>query len=101
MSDYSVRICRVQNGFEVSLSDPEIVKANNKRSTGNGALTPWKDPDKKYAFKDMATALSFVEKTAELALPKETEKDTYDTAYDKAAKEAMLDGKEEAKETTK
>lgn len=91
MSDYSVRICRVQNGFEVSLSDPEIIKANNRRDTSKGPLTPWKDPDKKYAFKDMATALAFVEKTAEMALPKE-EKDSFDTAYDKAAKEAMKEG---------
>lgn len=91
MSDYSVRICRVQNGFEVSLSDPEIVKANNKRDTSKGAVIPWRDSQKTYIFKDMGTTIAFLEKTAELALPKE-EKDSFDTAYDKAAKEAMKEG---------
>lgn len=101
MSEYSVRICRVQNGFEVSLSDPEIVKANQKRDSAKGAVAPWRDSQKTYVFKDMKAALSFVEKTAEKALPKE-EVDSFDTAYDKAAKEAMSEGtKEETKEKTK
>lgn len=80
MPDFRVCIERMQNGYEVSLSDPKIVKANNTRDK-NG-YTPYRDPIVEYAFKDVDEVLAFLKENLDKALPA----NTFSSAFDAAAK---------------
>lgn len=82
MSDFRVCIERMQNGYEVSLSDPKIVKANNTRDK-NG-YTPYRDPTVEYAFKTVDEVLSFLKENLDKALPK----DGFSSAFDAAVAQA-------------
>jgi hypothetical protein len=77
MSDYSVRIERLSNGYTVRLDDPKIRKANQ---TGKG---PWKDASREYAFDDIKKVLAFLGKNLDKALPE----DDFDSSFDAAAAE--------------
>lgn len=83
MSDFRVCIERMQNGYEVSLSDPKIVKANNTRDK-NG-YTPYRDPTVEYAFKDVDEVLAFLKENLDKALPA----NDFSSAFDAAAKAAQ------------
>lgn len=83
MGDYCCRIERLNNGFEVEMKDPEIVKANNKRSGKSNEPAPWKDPYVSFAFTTKEEVLKFLEKNLDKALPD----DTYSTSFDAAVAE--------------
>jgi hypothetical protein len=74
----TVRIERLENGFEVELDDPKVVKANQSAKSGE-----WKNPTRSYAFKTLAEVMDFLSRNLEKALP-ESE---YSTAFAMAAKE--------------
>ncbi len=86
MSDCVVRIDKLANGYEVEMTDPKIVEANNKRdnSTG-GKYTPWKDPKVGYVFKTVDEVVGFLTKALPTAMPV---KDDYSTSFDSALGES-------------
>ena len=78
MSEYSVRIERLANGYEVEITDPKVVAANRKTNRD----TPWRDPKVCYAFPDVKSVLAFLNKNLEKATPM----DEYSTSFDAAVK---------------
>jgi len=72
-----VRIERMANGYEVEITDPEIVKANES------SKDKWRDPNVSYAFKTPREVVTFLSRNLEKALPL----DDYTTSFDKAANE--------------
>lgn len=72
----------IENGIEVRVMDPEIRKKNQ---TSKG---PWIDPEKEYAFPDMAKALKWIAANYEAWLPKSETDDTAQGQYAAAFKEA-------------
>jgi hypothetical protein len=80
LSYNSIRIERERNGYCVRATDPAIEKKNRERKDG-----PWEDPAVEYMFDTKEQVLKFVEKAMDIALPE----DTYSSAFDKLAKEAM------------
>ena len=86
MSYSCIRIERERSGYEVRCTDPAIQKQNEARSTGgDGPCAPWKDPEVEFMFESKEQVLKFLEKAMDIALPE----DTYTSAFDKLAKEAM------------
>lgn len=80
-----IRIDRARSGFNVTVTDPDIVKANQRRDRNSGAsLGPWQDPQIEYSFEDKAAVLKFLDKAIDVALPE----DAFTSAFDKLAKEA-------------
>ena len=57
MSDCYIKIERVENGFEVSIPDPKILKANAKRKDGEF----WQDPARDYVFRTSVDVVKFVQ----------------------------------------
>lgn len=92
MSYDCIRIERNRDGFEVRVTDPEIVKANKAREKKLGdsseMSSPWRDPNVEYQFDTKEEVLKFVEKAMDIALPA----DEYSTSFDKIAKEAQSNG---------
>lgn len=80
MGEYVIKIERLKNGFEVEMTDPEIVAANRKPSKGNNP-SPWKDPNVGYAFKTAAEVCKFLEANLDKALPM----DEFESSFDEAA----------------
>lgn len=76
MSDYSIRIEKLENGFEVEVCDPAIRKANEKPKA------QWKDPWKKYAFSTGKEVIAFV--TRHLASVPKSGMDEFNEAADEA-----------------
>lgn len=76
-----VRIERLTNGYEVTLRDPKIAEANNKRDSSKGPYQPYQDPQREYAFKTVAEVMTFLKANLEKALPL----DDFDTAFELAA----------------
>ncbi len=72
-----VRIERMANGFEVEITDPAIVKANQS------SKDKWRDPNISYAFKTVREVVAFLSRNLEKALPV----DDYTSSFDKAADE--------------
>jgi hypothetical protein len=83
--DCCVRIERLTNGYTVTVKDPAIIKANQKRDTSNGPYTPYKDPERQYIFKSVAEVNTFLTRNLDKALPAQVVEDSFDTAFDKAA----------------
>lgn len=83
MSYNSIRIERDRNKFTVRATDPAIEKRNRERSKEDHS--PWEDPAVEYSFDTKDQVLKFVESAIDIALPE----DTYSSAFDKLAKEAM------------
>ena len=77
MPDFRVCIERMQNGYEVSLSDPKIVAQNNKRDNKNG-YNPYKDPTVEYGFKTVDEVLAFLKDNLDKALPKDSFSSSFD-----------------------
>ncbi len=87
-SDCNIRIQRLQNGYTVRMTDPDIVKKNNERNKGkDSCCVPWQDPDVTYAFDTKEKVAKFVVDNIDKALPD----DEYSSTFDKAAKEAIDD----------
>lgn len=76
--DCRISIKREGDGFEVCVTDPEIVKTNN---SGKGS---WQKPETEYAFDTWDQTKTFLDKVVDKALPV-TE---YNRAFAQAAKEA-------------
>jgi hypothetical protein len=69
----------------VRITDPDIVKQNNKRDTkGDGCCSPWKDPQVSYAFSTSKEVIDFIKGNIDKALPV----DEFSSTFDKAAKDA-------------
>lgn len=77
MGECVIRIERLANGYEVEITDPAIVKANQSRQGSK----PWRNPKINYAFKTVEEVLAFLSKNLEKALPM----DDYSTSFDAAA----------------
>lgn len=85
MSYDCIRIERERDGYSVTVTDPAIVAANQKRNSGDGpSVGEWKDPNIEFEFTTKAEVVAFIEKAMDTALPAEE----YSTAFDKFAKEA-------------
>lgn len=91
MSYDCIRIERERDGYAVTVTDPEIVAANQKRDMKSGGDSedaapsdPWRDPNVEYEFQTKEQVLAFVEKAIDIALPA----DDYSSTFDKLAKEA-------------
>ncbi len=76
----SVRIERAANGYEVCVTDPEIVAANRKAKTEG----PWRDPEREYVFKTLKEVLDFLDKNLDKALPA----DEFDSSFAAALAES-------------
>lgn len=88
MSSYeSIRISRDREGFCVSVTDPEIRKANEARDSKTDCCAPWQDPNCEYDFENKAQVLAFLDKAMDIALPA----DDYSSAFDKLAADAKDD----------
>jgi hypothetical protein len=86
-----IRIEREREGYSVTVTDPEIQKANDARTNrGDGPMGSWTDPQVEYSFADKAAVMKFLEKAMDIALPA----DTYTSAFDKLAKAAGSTGSE-------
>jgi hypothetical protein len=82
------RIEKVANGFTVSMKDPDIVKANQKRNSGkSNSLGMWKDPHKSFVFDSVEEVLTFLQKTLPKALPS----DEFGSTFTQALKETDSD----------
>lgn len=79
----SIEIERNKNGYEVTVTDPKIVAANEARD-GKGIATTWKSPEIEYQFTTKEQVLAFIESAFDDALPEEA----YSSTFDKLAKEA-------------
>ena len=87
MGSCCCRIERVKNGFEVCMTDPEIVKANREPSK-KGEYKPYRNPDVEYVFKTVEEVLNFLKTALPKAVPDDSE---YESAFDNAAKDAADD----------
>ncbi len=76
-----IRIERAQNGYTVTVRDPKIAAENDKPNT------KWQDADREFVFDDLAKAQRFVEKVADIALPKEQHTSSFDKAFADATAE--------------
>lgn len=82
-NDCTIRIERLQNGYTVRMTDPEIRKKNHERDKGDGCCSPaWEDPDVSYAFTTKEEAIKFITENIDKALPE----DEYSSSFDKAVK---------------
>lgn len=79
MGDCVARIEKLQNGYEVEMKDPEIVKANMKPS--KGGVGTYRDPNVAYVFKTVEEVLAFLKTNLEKAIPA----DDYESSFDEAA----------------
>lgn len=80
MSECVVKIEKLANGYEVEMTDPEIVKANQSPSK-KGEIGTWKDPKVAYAFKSVDEVINFLRANLDKAMPM----DEYETSFDEAA----------------
>ena len=76
-----IRIERAQNGYTVTVRDPKIVADNDKPNA------KWQDADREFVFDDLDKAQRFVEKVADIALPKEQHTSSFDKAFADATAE--------------
>lgn len=83
MGDCTIRIEKLQNGFNVRMTDPEIVKANNERPKDGKDYTPWRDPQVTYTFKSSAEVVEFIKNNIDKAVPT----DDYSSSFDAAVKD--------------
>lgn len=81
MSDFCVRIKRTIDGFDVCVTDPEIVKKNHSSKNG------WSDPEICVSFSDVKKTTAFLSKHLEKVLPG----DEFETAFAKALKADIKD----------
>ena len=80
MSDYVLKIEKLENGFTVEIRDEKIAAANSK------AKANWKDPWKEYAFSTSKEVIAFV--TSHLgSLPKSPSDEFNDAAAEAFSKE--------------
>ena len=84
--DCTIRIERLQNGYNVRMTDPKIVKENNERdkSSKNGCA-PWRDSQVSYAFTTADEVVAFIKDNIDKALPV----DEFSSTFDEAAKKDM------------
>jgi len=79
MSDTFARIEKLENGYTVCVTDRVIQKANQKPNA------KWKDADKEYAFKDLASALKWIADNEATIAPDESDDGAkYTSAWNEA-----------------
>lgn len=84
MNDCTLRIEKLENGYEVEIRDPKISAENDKPSK-KGEIKPWKDPWKSYAFSTDKEVIAFV--TRHLASLPKSSQDDFNDAAEEAFKE--------------
>jgi hypothetical protein len=82
-----IRIERAQNGFVVSMDDPEIM-AKNRKTDG-----PYRDPEVQFVFDDEAEVIAFLTKNLNKIIPPED--DEYSSSFDAAVGESEEEEKAE------
>lgn len=80
----SIEIERNKNGYEVTVTDPKIVAANQARDGKGNSVGEWKSPEIEYQFQTKEQVLAFITSAFDDALPEEE----YSSTFDKLAKEA-------------
>lgn len=83
MSEYVVKIEKLTNGYEVEYRDPDIVKANQARSSSKGSMAPWRDPSRAMAFTTSKEVTDFLTKN----LDKLVTDASYETGFSNALME--------------
>lgn len=85
----TIRIERLQNGYNVRITDPAIVKKNNARESAakGDSCAPWADPEVSYAFTKSSEVVEFLSKNIDKALPA----DEYSSSFDKAVRDVTDD----------
>lgn len=88
----NIAIKRLQNGYVLRMTDPEIVKENENRARQkDGSMSGrWRDPEVEFVFDDRDEILKFLNDNIDKALPM----DEYSSSFDKAVKEATSDNEE-------
>lgn len=76
MSESTVKIERLANGYEICFTDPDIVAANSKSMT-------YKNPKVEFVFKTSDEVIEFLTKNLQKLAPAES----FDSAFMKAIKE--------------
>ncbi len=79
MGDYSCKIERMANGYEVEISDPKIVERNR-----DPKVAGWRDPKVCYGFKTVDEVLTFLKNNLDKALPAEDYETTFNVAVAKS-----------------
>lgn len=79
MGEACCSIERMANGYEVEITDPDIVKANRN----SGPNKPWRNPKVSYGFKTVDEVLAFLKKNLDKALPA----DEYGSSFELASQE--------------
>lgn len=84
MSEYVLKVEKLENGYEVEIKDREQEVLNNKPSKKN-APVEWKDPWKAYAFSTDKEVVAFIKRHL-ASLPKSSH-DAFNEAAEEAFKE--------------
>lgn len=84
MSEYVLKIEKLENGYEVEVKDPKVVAENEKPNKGK-TLAAWQDPWKAYAFTTDKEVIEFIKRHL-ASLPKSSH-DQFNEAADEAFKE--------------
>lgn len=86
MSSCNIRIERLVNGYTIEMTDPELVKKNNKRDTkGASSCAPWVDPNVTLMFETAEEIIKFLTDNIEKVLPS----DEFETSFTRALKEEV------------
>lgn len=84
-NDCNIRIERLQNGYNVRVTDPDIQKKNEARNKSTkDECTPWSDPQVTYAFSTTDEVVDFITNNLDKMLPV----DAYSSTFDQAAKDS-------------
>lgn len=79
MSEYVLKVEKLENGYEVEVKDPKVAAANEKPKTA------WQDPWKAYAFTTDKEVIEFIKRHL-ASLPKSSH-DQFNEAATEAFKE--------------
>ena len=83
MSDTTLKIEKMENGYEVEICDPDIMEQNDKNSKN----AMWKDPWKSYAFGTVEEVAKFVSIHLGKLKPPPGADEEYAAAFKSATKE--------------
>jgi hypothetical protein len=78
-----IRIKKLTNGYSVYYSDPDVVKANDKRDMSSKGGMPYRSPEREMAFKDVESLTMFLRKN----IDKLCSHDDYETSFSAAVME--------------
>lgn len=81
MSEYVLRIEKLENGYEVEICDPKIMESNSKPKSS------YQDPWKGYAFESVEGVVKFVTEHLDKLKPPPDADVQYSQAFDEASQE--------------